>query len=183
MQIVFIPLLQIFCCEKQEKQNYPYNSKYKSGTTSNRNPVSEISSFLELQLDIMKSVISILFLTATSVVICDTSYTGTQIVSRLYKDCNKEIGISVCLKKKLITLLDRLGRMENVTLVSGINIVRKQGVNISSAVVAQNNLSRAVKDDSLSYVLLDKFIKYIGSRNLEISFPMLDTEKLLEEGK
>lgn len=129
-----------------------------------------------------------LILTTYGYVVENIVNASAEIAYRLYKDCSNEEVYSVCFKKKLITALERLGRIENVSLISGINLVRNPTVGWNHSEVNSNvleqNLPRALdaKEDALSLMLLDTFFKYVGSRNMEISLPSFDVNVLIEEG-
>lgn len=139
----------------------------------------------------MKLILCVLILSVIASVIADEELadSSARIAYKLYNDCSNEVGYSVCFKKKVITLLDRLGRMENVSLGIGINIVKKPYANSNESIMTEKDLDdtlpRAVdaKEDALSYMLLDKLFKYVGSRNLEVSLPKFDTQELVEEGE
>lgn len=140
----------------------------------------------------MKLLLCVLFLSATAYGLAeeDVADESARIAFKLYNDCTNDIGFSVCLKKKAITLLDRLGRMENVSVTTGINIVRKPAaISNESAALTENdleqNLPRALdaKEDALSVMLVDKLFNYIGSRNVEVSLPKFEAQALVEEGQ
>lgn len=138
----------------------------------------------------MKLLLSVLFLSATAYAADEEDFadTSAQTAYTIYSECSNDVGFSVCLKKKAVTFLDRIGRMENVTLAPGVNIVLKPDANCNETVVngdvLEQTLPRAIdaKEDALSYMLVDKFFKYVGSRNLELSLPKFDAEELIEEG-
>lgn len=138
----------------------------------------------------MNLLLRLLFLNLTTygLVIENIVNGSAQIAYKLYKDCNSEEVYSVCLKKKFITALDRLGQIENVPLFTGINLVRNPLVGWNYSVVnskeLDQNLPRAIdaKEDALTLVLMDKLFKYIGSRNIEIIFPRYDIKEFVDEG-
>lgn len=139
----------------------------------------------------MKFFLCILLLGTTAYGIVEEEFAddSARIAYRLYNDCSKDVGFSVCLKKKAITFLDRMGRMENVSLVSGINIVRNPAAECNDSVVNETDLEQTLpraldaKEDALSVMLLDKLSNYVGSRTVEVSLPKFDVKGLVEEGK
>ncbi|XP_044271486.1 uncharacterized protein LOC123015677 [Tribolium madens] len=110
--------------------------------------------------------------------------TGIRLVLKIYDDCSKSSGFSPCLKKKAITFLDRLSRMDHFTLAEGVMITKSNDV-IPEATLSEeqleNTLPRAsdAKDEALTNILLDKVAKFVGSRTIEVTFPKL----ALEEGR
>lgn len=139
----------------------------------------------------MKLILCVLFLCATTYGLAEEGVAdeSARIAFKLYNDCTNDVGFSVCLKKKAITFLDRLGRMENVSVATGINIVRKPTANNNESVLTENeleqNLPRALdaREDALSVMLLDKLFSYMGSRNVEVSLPKFEVQEFVEEGK
>lgn len=138
----------------------------------------------------MKLPLFVLFFGATAYALAEEEFadSSARIAYKLYDECTNDVGFSVCLKKKAITVLDRLGRMENVSLGIGINVVSKPDANCNETAVTEKELEQQLpraldaKEDALSYMLMDKLFKYIGSRNVEISLPKFDAQELVEEG-
>lgn len=138
----------------------------------------------------MKLILCVLFLCSTAYGVAEEEFadSSARIAYKIYEDCTKDVGLSVCLKKKAITFLDRLGRMENVSLATGINIVIKPTANCNDSAVTENELEKTLpraidaKEDALSYMLMDKLFKFVGSRNLEVSLPKFEVQELVEEG-
>lgn len=150
--------------------------------------------FIVLLWSAIRTMKFILCVFVLSVIACafaeeELADSSARIAIKLYNDCNNDVGFSVCLKKKAISLLDRLGRMENVSLGAGINIVQRPDANCNESAVSEkdmeDNLPRALdaKEDALSYMLMDKLFNYVGSRRVELSLPKLDASELVEEGE
>lgn len=139
----------------------------------------------------MKLILCVLFLCATAYGVAEEEFadSSARIAFKIYKDCTNDVGFSVCLKKKAITFLDRIGRMENVSIATGINVVRKPNENCNDSAVTEADLEQTLpraldaKEDALSYMLMDKLFKYVGSRSVEVSLPKFEIQELVEEGK
>lgn len=138
----------------------------------------------------MKLTVCGLFLSALLCVRAEDTFSNSaRVAFKLYEDCRSDVSLSVCFKKKAITFLDRLGRMENITLGTRIKILRRIDAEYNDTVVGdkelEQNLPREIddKEDELTYTLMDKLFKYLGSRKLEISLPKLSAEGMVREGQ
>ncbi|EFA09555.1 hypothetical protein TcasGA2_TC011665 [Tribolium castaneum] len=116
----------------------------------------------------------------------DSSFdtTGIRLVLKIYDDCSKSSGFSPCLKKKAITFLDRLSRMDHFTLAEGVMVTKSNEITPEPSISEEqleNTLPRAsdAQDAALTNILLDKVAKFVGSRTIEVTFPKL----ALEEGR
>lgn len=101
---------------------------------------------------------------------------------KIYDECNKAEGFSPCLKKKAITFLDRLGRMEKINLADGVIVSKSSDAPLEPTVTEEqldSTLPRAddAKDQALNTILLDKVSKLVGSRSIELTLPKLDLEE------
>lgn len=108
--------------------------------------------------------------------------TGIRMALKLYDECNKVEGFSPCLKKKAITFLDRLGRMDKITLAEGVIVSKTSDSPLEPTVTEEqldSTLPRAddAKDQALNTILLDKVSKLVGSRSIELTLPKLDLEE------
>ncbi|KAF7274114.1 hypothetical protein GWI33_013205 [Rhynchophorus ferrugineus] len=116
----------------------------------------------------------------------NTEGAGFRAMLKVYDECSKS-DFSTCLKKKAITFLDRLGRMERLALVDGITLIKSPDVEPVTPVVTENeidqNLPRTLegKDEFLNKLLLEKAGNLLGSRTIEISVPKVS--ELVEEGR
>ncbi|RZC38507.1 DUF1676 domain containing protein [Asbolus verrucosus] len=122
----------------------------------------------------------VLVLTLAAVAFAEESFesTGIKIVLKIYDDCSKASGFSSCLKKKAITFLDRLSRMDHFSLGEGVVVTRGSDVNAEPAISEEqleNTLPRAsdAKDQALTNILMDKVAKFVGSRTIEVTLPKL----------
>lgn len=115
--------------------------------------------------------------------------TGIKLALKIYDDCSKTDGFSPCLKKKAITFLDRLGRMDKLSIAEGVTIKKSTETqpNQQPALTEEQlevSLPRSIeaKDEALSDMLLDKVTGFVSSRTIEINLPKM-SEFGLEEGK
>ncbi|VEN34753.1 unnamed protein product [Callosobruchus maculatus] len=129
-------------------------------------------------------------LLAVSVIAQDSFDTsGVRIALKIYDDCAKADGFSPCLKKKAITFLDRLSRMEKLTIADGVVLARaadatKDGLPITEEQL-ENTLPRSsdAKDDALNGLLMDKVSNFIGSRTVEVALPKITAEDFVGTGQ
>lgn len=112
---------------------------------------------------------------------------GVRIALRVYDECSKADGFSPCLKKKAITFLTRLGRMDKFSLGEGIAVVRtEEAPSIEENTITEDQLDKTLpravdaKDEALNTILLDKLTSFVSSRTLQVTLPKLDLG--LEEG-
>ncbi|XP_030768085.1 uncharacterized protein LOC115891682 [Sitophilus oryzae] len=136
----------------------------------------------------------LLFCAATATISAETNSiegAGFRALLKVYDECGSASGgFSTCLKKKAITFLDRLGRMEKLSILDGVALVKSPGdqaQEIHSNLVTENeidkNLPRSIedKDAALNTMLMDKASSILSSRTIEISVPKVS--ELIEEGR
>lgn len=130
-----------------------------------------------------------LALATTAMAFDGFDYPGLKVALKVYDDCSSKVdGFTPCLKKKAVTFLDRLARMDKLNIADGVDIVKGadapvlQETNISEEQL-ENNLPRAAdaKDEALNNMLVEKVTSIIGSRTLQISMPKLEEEFSLQE--
>ncbi|XP_055587921.1 uncharacterized protein LOC129740306 [Uranotaenia lowii] len=120
---------------------------------------------------------------------------GLRAIVRVYDECSKaETGFSPCLKKRAITFIDRLSRVDSLAL-GDMKVVRNE--RSAAAEVASKPLTEAeleqtlprgleARDEALTNMLLDKVSSLFSSRTIQISLPRMSSEELgrgLEEGR
>lgn len=115
---------------------------------------------------------------------------GVRAILRVYDECTKTEGFSPCLKKKAVTFLDRLARMEKLSVFDGITVVRSgdEPVTVLSEEQLESRLPRALeaREAALDDILVDKAANYLSSRTLQITMPQIDAQELgraISEGK
>lgn len=123
----------------------------------------------------MKAItVLVLVLCVTRTLTEDNFETNTyRVALKVYDDCSKGEFFS-CLKKKAIIMLDRLGRMENISLTEGVTIVKASEDFQEKSNSIPEDLERNIsKEESLDEILLDKLTRLLGSRKLEVSLPKM----------
>lgn len=115
---------------------------------------------------------------------------STRVALKVYEDCSASEDFYVCLKKKAITFLDRLGRAEKFSLSDSVKIVRAADAPAPNEEVSEAKLdeilprSADAKNAALTEMLSEKVTDFIGSRTIEISLPRAfkDDDIAEEEG-
>ncbi|XP_052898559.1 uncharacterized protein LOC128305212 [Anopheles moucheti] len=114
-------------------------------------------------------------------------------IVRVYDECSKaETGFTPCLKKRAITFIDRLSRVDALAL-GDLKIVRnersatEQTKPLTEAELEQS-LPRGLeaRDEALTNMLLEKVAGIFSSRTVQVTLPKLSSEELgrgLEEGR
>lgn len=111
---------------------------------------------------------------------------GLRVVVRVLDDCINSEGFSPCLKKKALTFINRLSRMDKLPLTEGVVIIKAQDA-IKEANTTdeqlENSLPRGTDshEDALDNILLEKITSYLSSRTLQVTMPKFS--ELVEEGK
>lgn len=115
---------------------------------------------------------------------------GLRIALKVYEDCSKTDGFSPCFKKKALTFLDRLGRMDKLSLTEGVTVVRASDAPVQENPMSEDQLETTLpraadaRDDALNTMLLDKVSNLVSSRTLQISMPKISADDFsLEEGE
>lgn len=116
---------------------------------------------------------------------------GVRGLLKVYDECSKADSFSLCLKKKAVTFMDRLARMDKLSILDGVNVVKStdspQPIILSEEQL-ENSLPRSIesKEEALDDMLFNKATTYLSSRTLQITLPQLETEDLgraINEGK
>lgn len=115
---------------------------------------------------------------------------GLRLALKVYEDCSKTDGFSPCFKKKALTFLDRLGRMDKLSLTDGVTIMRANDTPVQDTPISEDQLESSLpraadaRDDALNTMLLDKVSNLVSSRTLQISMPKISADDFsLEEGE
>jgi len=116
---------------------------------------------------------------------------GIRIALRVYDECSKADGFSPCLKKKAITFVNRLARMDKLTLGEGINIVKADDApNPTENSITEDDIEKTLpraadaQDAALDSMLMDKISSFISSRTLQVTMPKISASDLsFEEGR
>lgn len=108
---------------------------------------------------------------------------GLRGIIRVYDECSKADSFSLCLKKKAVTFMDRLSRMDKLSILDGVNVVKNENApipNMISEEQLENSLPRSLetKEETLDNMLIDKATTYLSSRTLQITLPQVDSQEL-----
>lgn len=104
---------------------------------------------------------------------------GVRVALKVYDECSKG-DFLFCLKKKAVVMLDRLSRMEKISILDGVTIL--QTVPSNQLTNSTDDLQRNMpKEDTVDDMLADKLTRLIGSRKLEITLPKVLPK--LDQGK
>lgn len=117
---------------------------------------------------------------------------GTRALLRVYDECSKaEHGLSSCLKKKAILIIDRVGSLDSLTVNEGFKVVKNSNavdMKVISDKELEQNLPRGLeaRDEALTELLVQKVASFANGRTVQIELPKISTEELgrgLEEGR
>jgi Protein of unknown function (DUF1676) len=138
------------------------------------------------------TVCALIVLIAISANADDVYNQGARALLRVYDECNRaEYGLSACLKKKAITIIDRVARMDTFAVNEGFKVVKNKNVPESKP-LSENELEKTLpraieaRDEVLTELLVERISKFFNARTIQIEFPKLSNEELgrsLEEGK
>lgn len=117
---------------------------------------------------------------------------GLRAIARVYDECSKaENGFTLCLKKRALTFIDRLSRVDSLSL-GDMKIVRNErAAPVEGKPLTDSELEQSLprgleaRDEALTTMLLDRIAGVFSSRTVQISLPKLSSEELgrgLEEG-
>lgn len=135
---------------------------------------------------------------ATSVLGADeqnnsSSPIGIRAVMRIYDDCQRaDGGFSMCLKKKAVTFIDRVSKIETINLGDGIKVVGLENDVKVPKTLSENDLDQMLprgledRDYFLTNLLTEKLASYISGRNIQISLPQITSSDIgrgMEEGE
>lgn len=119
---------------------------------------------------------------------------GLRSIFRIYDECQRsDGGVSMCLKKKAVTFIDRIAKIDVINIGEGVRVV---GVDNAAAKTArslsENELDQMLprsmedRDYFLNNMLTDKLASYISGRKIQINLPQVTPNELgrgLEEGE
>ncbi|XP_053659112.1 uncharacterized protein LOC128708176 [Anopheles marshallii] len=114
-------------------------------------------------------------------------------IVRVYDECSKaETGFTPCLKKRAITFIDRLSRVDALAL-GDLKIVRNErSASEPTKPLTEAELEQSLprgleaRDEALTNMLLEKVAGIFSSRTVQVTLPKLSSEELgrgLEEGR
>ncbi|XP_075231848.1 uncharacterized protein LOC142330472 [Lycorma delicatula] len=119
-----------------------------------------------------------------------------RIAGRLYDDCTKKGSLLTCFKMKAITILDRAGRSEQITLTDYLALVRDNNSGNraeNGRTLTENDLesilsggSSEAKENKLTSLLIDRIARFFSTHTIKFSLPKFSSGELqrgMEEGR
>lgn len=117
---------------------------------------------------------------------------GLRSMMRIYDECQRsDGGVTICLKKKAVTFIDRISKIDVINVGDGVKVVGVDGAAEKSAKSFNENdldqmRSLEDRDSFLNEMLAEKLANYISGRKIQISLPQVTPNDLgrgLEEGE
>lgn len=91
-----------------------------------------------------------------------------KVAYETYKDCS-ESDLSHCLKVKLAKALNRISKTDEVTLLSGVTMVRDPSVDVKDAEQnVEEALPRGLEDGALDNIILDKIVGFLQTHTIQV---------------
>uniref|UniRef100_A0A1B0DBB3 Uncharacterized protein n=1 Tax=Phlebotomus papatasi TaxID=29031 RepID=A0A1B0DBB3_PHLPP len=142
----------------------------------------------------MRIVCGVLLIAVTVVADQEFMSPGVRAALRVYDECQRaEGGFSVCLKKKAITFIDRVTKVDAINIGEGVRVVRSADspiVDVPKSIGEDldKNLPRnaEARDETLSTMLADRVARFLSSRTVMVSLPKVSPDELgrsVEEGR
>lgn len=119
---------------------------------------------------------------------------GLRSVMRIYDECQRsDGGVAMCLKKKAVTFIDRISKIDVINIGDGVRVVGVENAATKTAkTLSENDLDQMMprsledRDYFLNNMLTDKLANYISGRKIQISLPQVTPNELgrgMEEGE
>lgn len=119
---------------------------------------------------------------------------GLRSIMRIYDECQRsDGGVAMCLKKKAVTFIDRIAKIDVINIGDGVRVVGVENAATKMAkTLSENDLDQMMprsmedRDYFLNNMLTDKLANYISGRKIQISLPQVTPNELgrgLEEGE
>lgn len=119
---------------------------------------------------------------------------GLRSILRIYDECQRsDGGVAMCLKKKAVTFIDRIAKIDTINIGDGVRVVGVENAAVKAAKsMSENDLDQILprsldeRDYFLNNMLTDKLASYISGRKIQISLPQVTPNELgrgIEEGK
>lgn len=142
---------------------------------------------------VVRSVLAVVLIGVVAAATEDYQSQSLRAIVRVYDECSKaETGFSPCLKKRAITFIDRLSRVDALAL-GDLKIVRNERAAAEptkplTEAELEQSLPRGLeaRDEALTNMLLEKVAGIFSSRTVQVTLPKLSSEELgrgLEEGE
>nr|XP_053619814.1 uncharacterized protein LOC128680593 [Plodia interpunctella] len=111
----------------------------------------------------------------------DTVLGDLKIAYETYKDCSGD-DMTHCLKRKLAKTLTRIAKNnDELSLLSGVTIVKDKDVKEEK--VVNEAVPRSLDESSLDNLIMDKIIGYMRTHTVQVKFPGSDLQSETEEGR
>lgn len=118
---------------------------------------------------------------------------GLRSMFRIYDECQRtDGGMAMCLKKKAVTFIDRLSKIDVINIGDDVKVVGVEGAaGKASKSINENELDQMLprsledRDYFLTNMLTEKLANYLSGRKIQISLPQMsptDVGRGLEEG-
>lgn len=118
---------------------------------------------------------------------------GLRSMLRIYDECQRtDGGVAMCLKKKAVTFIDRIAKIDVINIGDGIKVVGVEGSAKAPKSISENDLDKMLpramedRDNYLNNMLTEKLAHYISARKIQISLPQVTSSDIgrgLEEGE
>ncbi|XP_049880443.1 uncharacterized protein LOC126376938 [Pectinophora gossypiella] len=109
----------------------------------------------------------------------DTILGDLKVAYDTYKDCSGG-EITNCLKVKLAKALNRISQSEEVSLLSGVTIVKDKDAKIENEI--EEAIPRGLDESSLDNLIMDKIFGFLQTHTVQVKFPAA-SELRSEEGR
>uniref|UniRef100_A0A6V7LFR1 Protein osiris 12 n=1 Tax=Bracon brevicornis TaxID=1563983 RepID=A0A6V7LFR1_9HYME len=123
------------------------------------------------------AIIGVSFTSATDESFFDKGY---KTLYRIYETCQQTNGGAIpCLKKKAITFIDRLGRIDSLPITDSLELVRAPGTTYTpTSDIDSLGRSGASKDDMLTEMLFERISSLMNGYNVQIRLPKTSSDEL-----
>lgn len=117
---------------------------------------------------------------------------GLRSMMRIYDECQRsDGGVTMCLKKKAVTFIDRISKIDVINIGDGVRVVGEDGAAVKTIKSFNENdldqmRSLEDRDSFLNEMLAEKLANYISGRKIQINLPQVTPNELgrgLEEGE
>jgi Protein of unknown function (DUF1676) len=119
---------------------------------------------------------------------------GVRALVRVYDECQKsDYGFTACLKKRAITFMDRVARLDAFSLGDGVKVMKTGGVTVAETPksLSDNELEQILprgleaRDSKLNSMLVDRISGFLNSHTVQMSLPKVSADEIgrsVEEG-
>lgn len=137
----------------------------------------------------MNCLLLVLFCLSGAMAFDSLENASARIALKLFDDCTTAEEIFVCLKKKAATVLDRMKRVDKISISDNVKIVRVVNRSVINDELTEVKLDEILprtteeKHTILNQMLYEELMDLIKSSTIEISVPKETNEGLLMEGE